>query len=476
MVLPGAGNRIAKLRRRIPTDSMEKPSMETILKTVRIPPARVIVILGLLCAFPPLATDMYLPAFPQMAQAFGAGGGGIEATLSVFFIGLAVGQAIYGPLIDRYGRRTPLLIGIAIYVLSSLLCLLTTRIELFVGLRFLQAVGGCAGMIVGRAIVSDLFNERESARVLSLMMVVMTLAPIVAPVLGGQILAIAGWRMIFLVMLAFGLIGALLVWFGLPESLPPGQRRTGGLAGMLGAYRSLLTARAFVAPTVVGGLAQACMFAFITGSPFVFIGLYGVGEQAYGYLFGAIAAGLIVAAQCNRIALKRWSPSALLGAALVLNVSAGVALLAFAERGGLAALLVPLWFAIASLGFIGANATTVAMAASGGRLGSASALIGVLQFGCAFIVSSLVAAAQNGTAYPMRLAIAGSGLSAGLVWLLFGGMRPRPAPNAAHTAPKRRRPPEKPVIRNKRKQRRKKRRHTRSSISGAPLTRKTEGA
>lgn len=412
--------------------------------TPRVSPTRVVLILGLLCAFPPLATDMYLPAFPQMAQAFGVGGGAIEATLSVFFIGLAVGQAIYGPLIDRYGRRSPLLIGIALYVLSSSLCLVTSRIEPFIGLRFLQAVGGCAGMIVGRAIVSDLFDERESARVLSLMMVVMTLAPILSPVLGGQILAVSSWQAIFAVMLAFGLAGALLVWFGLPESLPASRRRNDGLAGIAQGYWNLLSTRGFIAPTLVGGLAQACMFAFITGSPLVFIGLYGVGEKAYGGLFAAIAAGLILAAQGNRIALKHWSPAALLGAALALNAVSGAVLVAIAGHNSLTALLAPLWFSIASLGFIGANATTIAMAASGPYLGSASALIGVVQFGCAFLVSSLVAGHQNGTAYPMSLAIAGSGLSAGLVWLAFWPGRPKPVPEAMPAGKKRRRRQDKP--------------------------------
>ncbi|WP_367026846.1 multidrug effflux MFS transporter [Methylococcus sp. ANG] len=435
-------------------------------RTGPVPPIRVILILGTLCAFPPLATDMYLPAFAQMARALGVGGGGIEATLSVFFIGLAVGQAIYGPLIDRYGRRKPLLIGIAIYVLTSLLSLLTTRIELFVGLRFLQAVGGCAGMIVGRAVVSDLFDERESARVLSLMMVVMTLAPIVAPVLGGQILAVAGWRMIFVVMLAFGLFGALLVWFGLPETLPASRRRNDGLAGVAQGYWNLLSTRGFIAPTLVGGLAQACMFAFITGSPFVFIRLYGVGEQAYGGLFAAIAAGLILAAQGNRIALKRWSPAVLLGAALALNAVSGAALVAIAGYNSLAALLVPLWLSIASLGFIGANATTIAMAASGQHLGSASALIGVVQFGCAFLVSSLVAGHQNGTAYPMTIAIAASGLGAGLIWVVFEHTRPQPAP----AANERQRKPQKTAFRNNRRNGHRKKHHTRIKTSGMSLS------
>ena len=380
--------------------------------------ARIIVILGMLCAFPPLATDMYLPAFPQMAQSFGVGAGSIAATLSVFFIGLAAGQAIYGPLIDRYGRRGPLLFGIGIYVLSSLLCLGTSDIALFTGLRFLQAVGGCAGMIIGRAVVSDLYNEQESARILSLMMMVMTLAPILAPVLGGLILAVSCWQMIFVAMLAFGLIGALLVWFGLPESLPPEKRRIDNLGGMVRAYGRLLGVRAFLIPALVGGLAQACMFAFITGSPFVFISLFDISEQAYGWLFGSIASGLIIAAQCNRIALNYWRPETLLSAALILNVVAGLVTILFSGSGALILLLIPLWFAIATLGFICANATTIAMAASGQYLGVGSALIGILQFGCAFLVSSLVAAGQNGTPYPMTIAIAISGLLAGLIWVI----------------------------------------------------------
>ncbi|QFY41272.1 multidrug effflux MFS transporter [Candidatus Methylospira mobilis] len=411
-----AGRSGLKQSQKVGRSRLERP-----LHRAAVAPQQAIAILGLLCAFPPLATDMYLPAFPQMAQAFGVGDGAIQATLSIFFIGLALGQAVYGPLIDRYGRRIPLLIGIGIYVLSSLLCLVTSDIALFTGLRLLQAVGGCAGMIIGRAVVRDLFDEFESARVLSLMMVMMTLAPIVAPVLGGFILAVSGWRMIFAVMLAFGMVGALLVWFGLPESLPPGKRRADNLSSIARVFWRLLRTRAFIIPTLVGGLAQACMFAFITGSPFVFMNLFGVSEQLYGWLFGSISVGLIIAAQCNRFALKHWSPATLLGAALILNIVAGLGTVIAAGSGVPVFLLIPLWFAIASLGFIGANATAIVMTACGQHLGSGSALIGVLQFGCAFLVSSLVAAGQNGTAYPMTLAIAGSGLLAGLFWLIPGG-------------------------------------------------------
>ena len=389
-----------------------------------IPLTRLVVILGMLAAFAPLATDMYLPAFVQMSASFNAADGAIETTLSVFFLGLALGQAVYGPLIDRYGRRWPMLAGIGVYLAATLLCLLTPRLDVFVGLRLLQAMGGCAGMIIGRAIINDLFDQREGARVLSLMMMVLTLAPIVAPLLGGLILTLAGWRMIFAFMLAFGGLCAALVWFGLPETLPREKRHPISARGIVGGYAGLLAQRAFVVPALVGGLAQACMFAYITGSPFVFISLHGISEQHYGWLFGLNAIGLIVSAHGNRVGLRRHSPAVMLTVALIANVVCGLALVALANSAHLAVLLVPLWFAIATLGFIGANSAAIAMAASGERAGSGSGLIGVLQFGCASLVSSLVAATQNGTAYPMTVAIAACGCAATALWLTLGRSTP----------------------------------------------------
>lgn len=397
--------------------------------TPAIPLGRLVVILGMLAAFAPLATDMYLPAFAQMSASFGAEDGAIERTLSVFFLGLALGQAIYGPLIDRYGRRWPMLAGIGVYLAATLLCLATDDLALFTGLRLLQAMGGCAGMIVGRAIINDLFDQREGARVLSLMMMVLTLAPIVAPLLGGLILTLAGWRMIFAFMLAFGALCAALVWFGLPETLPRERRHPISARSVFDGYAGLLAQRSFVVPALVGGMAQACMFAYITGSPFVFISLHGVSAQHYGWLFGLNAIGLIVSANANRVGLRRHGPATLLTWALAANVVCGIALVALADSAQLAVLLVPLWFAIATLGFIGANSAAIAMAASGERAGSGSGLIGVLQFGCASLVSSLVAATQNGTAYPMAIAIAGCGLCAATLWFALG----REATSAAHT-------------------------------------------
>jgi DHA1 family bicyclomycin/chloramphenicol resistance-like MFS transporter len=385
----------------------------------------IIAILGMLAAFAPLATDMYLPAFAPMATYFNVSEGGIEVTLSVFFLGMSIGQLAYGPLIDRYGRRAPLLIGIGLYIAATLLCLLTADIGTFIALRFVQAVGGCAGMIIGRAIVSDLFDEKESAQALSLLMVVMTLAPILAPILGGIVVTYANWQTLFIIMLAFGLACAGLVWFFIPETLPLESRRSESGMALLQTWWSLVSSRSFIVPAMVGGLAQACMFAFITGSPFVFVNLYGASAQTYGWLFALIAGALIIAAQINRMVLERKSTEVVLGAALVLNAIAAIGTVAAVPTGSLAALLVALWFAIGALGFIGANATAVAMTASGRDAGTGSSLIGALQFGCAFLVSSLVAATQNGTAYPMTLAIAGCAILATSLWFLLRRTAPK---------------------------------------------------
>jgi DHA1 family bicyclomycin/chloramphenicol resistance-like MFS transporter len=382
---------------------------------------RIIAILGLLAAFAPVATDMYLPGFHQMSEYFGVSEGGIEVTLSVFFLGLALGQAVYGPMIDRWGRRGPLLFGIAIYIAASLLCLFTADIGVFTGLRFLQAAGGTAGMIIGRVIVSDLFDARESARALSMLMAVMTLGPILSPILGGVIISYMGWKTVFIVMLAFGLLCFALVWFYIPETLPIARRSTERPGDVLRTWAGLLTTPDFIVPALVGGFAQACMFAFITGSPSVFMTLHGVSTQAYGWLFALIACALVVFAQVNRVLLRHFQPSVLMGGALVLNFVAGLATLAATATGNLAALLIALWLAIGALGMIGANSVAIAMAASQSHPGSGSSLVGVLQFGFAFLVSSIVAALQNGTAWPMSGAIAACGMLASLLWFIHIG-------------------------------------------------------
>jgi DHA1 family bicyclomycin/chloramphenicol resistance-like MFS transporter len=374
---------------------------------------RLALILGTLSAFGPLSIDMYLPGLPAMARTFGADPASAQLTLSLFFVGLALGQSVYGPLADRFGRRWPLLIGCALYAVASCACALAPSMEVLIALRFVQAVGGCAGMVLARSVVRDLFNAQDSARMFSLLMLVMGLAPITAPLIGGQILLFFGWQAIFWLLGGFGLLCVALVWWGLPESLPPERRSSAGLGQALAVYGRLLADRSFMGYGLTGGLGMAGMFAYIAGSPFVFIELYGVAPQQYGWLFGLNALGLIAASQLNRWLLARTSAGAVLtvGAAVHAAAAVTLALVAALGLGGMVGLLVPLFVCIASLGLVSPNATAAAMAPHGASAGSASALLGTIQFGAGAITGALVGAIHGASAFPMASVIAICGLA-----------------------------------------------------------------
>jgi MFS transporter, DHA1 family, multidrug resistance protein len=379
---------------------------------------RILLILGALTAVAPLSIDMYLPSFPSLAQSFSVDPGRVQETLSIFFIGLAVGQAVYGPLSDRYGRRRPLLIGVAIYVVASLLASFGRTIDGLIALRLTQALGGCAGMVISRAVVHDLFDEREAARAFSLLILVMGLAPILAPLVGGYILVLAGWRAIFLVLTLFGLAGLIASWAGLPETLPSEARRRENVTGIFRNYGRLMVNRRFMAPAVAASLIMAGMFSYIANSPFVFIELHGVSPRMFGILFGVNALGLVTASQINRAALLRWAPRTILGYAIAANVTAALFLTAAAGSSSLFAFVVPLWACIASLGFLNPNAVAIAMSASGRHAGSASALMGMMQFTAGAFAAGLVGWFHTGTAYPMAITIASFSLAGGVVYAL----------------------------------------------------------
>ena len=392
--------------------------------------ARLTLILGSLTAFGPLSIDMYLPGLPTIAREFRTDTAAVQLTLSLFFIGLAVGQALYGPIADRLGRKRPLLFGCAFYMLASLACALAPSIESLIALRFAQAIGGCAGMVIARSIVRDLFDERSSARMYSFLMLVMGLAPITAPLIGGQLLVAFGWRAIFWLLSGFGLLCVLMVAFGLPESLPPERRVRAGLWQALDVYWRLLLDRRFVGSALTGGFVSAGMFAYISGSPFVFIELYGVAPERYGWIFGANALGLVLASQLNRWLLERVRGETILAVTLAATAAAGLllALVAVTGFGGLAGLLAPLFVFVASLGLVGPNTAAAAMAPYGRVAGSASALMGVLQFVVGAGAGALVGALHDGTAVPMAGVIAACGVAALTV---FQALAFRPLARAA---------------------------------------------
>jgi DHA1 family bicyclomycin/chloramphenicol resistance-like MFS transporter len=375
-----------------------------------------VVLLGALTAFAAMSIDMYLPAFGAIAQTLRTDAAAVQRTLTVFMAGLALGQAVYGPVADRFGRRPALLSGCALYVVASIGCAAAESIGALLAWRFVQALGGCAGVVVARAIVRDLFDATASARVLSWLMLVMGVAPILAPLAGGALLVQAGWRAIFVALAVYGAAALAAVAWRLPETRPADAIRP-DVRGAVAGYAGLLRDRATVARMLAAGSAQAGMFAYIAGSPFVFIDLYGVAPQHYGWLFGANACGLIAVSQLNRRWLRQRTPAQLLGSAHAVHALAGLALLAIAVSGfgGLPALLVPLFVVVASLGAVMPNATALAMAPHPTRAGTASALMGALQFSLAVAATGAVSLLHATSARPMAAVIAGC---AAVAWAL----------------------------------------------------------
>jgi DHA1 family bicyclomycin/chloramphenicol resistance-like MFS transporter len=386
---------------------------------------RIAVILGALTAMGPLAIDMYLPSLPTIARELGASAGAVQVSLAMYFIGIAVGQAFYGPLSDRIGRKPALYVGLTVFVAASVGCALAWSVQSLVAFRFLQALGGCAPLVVPRAIVRDHFDERESVRMLSMLILVMGLAPILAPLVGGQLLVNFGWRSVFWVLAAYGFAWSVVVALFLGESLAPETRRPQPLGEILSIYGRLLHDRTYVGYVLAGGFMFSGLLAYISGSPFVFIEIFGVPPERFGLFFGANAAGIIAASQINRWLAGRMEPREIVGVVLPIATLAGFGILlsAYTGVGGFAGILIPLFCFIASYGFIMPNTTAMAMAPHGAIAGSASALLGTLQFVLGATAGALVGELSNGTAVPFGAVIAACGLGALLVFRSL----PRPA-------------------------------------------------
>jgi MFS transporter, DHA1 family, multidrug resistance protein len=376
-----------------------------------------IVILGSLSAMGPLAIDMYLPSFPAIAREFGASASAVQATVAIYFIGLAAGQVFYGPLSDRLGRKGPLLFGLVLFIGASIGCAFATSVGTLLMWRLVQALGGCAEMMVARAVVRDRFDARDAIRVLSMLLLVMGLAPILAPLVGGQLLVRFGWRSVFWALAGYATLGLVAVTLLLPESLAAERRRQDSLGEVFGVFGTLLHDRVYMAYILTGGLIISGMFAYIAASPFVFIELFHVAPERYGLFFGTNALGLITASQVNGRLAHRVNPQAIVKFVLPAAAVAGLALLfsAYTGAGGFPAILVPLFVFVASLGFILPNTTVMAMAPYGRIAGSASALLGTVQFLLGAGAAALTGALGDGTAVPLALVVAGCGCGAFLI-------------------------------------------------------------
>lgn len=371
-----------------------------------------VLVLGAGSAFGPLSIDMYLPGLPEMARSFHASASEAQLTLTACLVGLALGQIYAGPLSDRLGRRRPFIIGVAAYAAASLLCALAPSVYLLVLLRLVQGLSGAAALVISRAIVRDMYSGTAAARFFSMLMLVNGLAPILAPVFGGQLLKVTSWRGVFVTLAAIGLVLAVAAFVGLPETLSPERRRNDGVRATLRTLRMLFSDRVFVGYSLACGLAFAAMFSYIAGSPFVLEDVYGISPQVFSAVFAVNACGIVAASQLNRWLLGRFGLRTLLAAGLSFTAGGGMALLAVVAIGGLSVwfVLVPLFFVVASIGVVMPNATALALADHPDVAGSASALVGVLQFAVGAAAAPLVGVAGNDTALPMAVMIAVLGL------------------------------------------------------------------
>lgn len=366
-----------------------------------------VLMLGAVAAMVPLSIDMYLPAFPQIASDLGVEVGDVQLTLSVYMIGMAVGQAVYGTLADRWGRRGPLVFGMFLFAVATVGCALAGSIHQLMLWRVGVALGGSSGMVITRAIVRDRFNETESAQFYSTLMLVMGVAPILAPVLGGQLLLLTSWRGIFWVIAVCGTACFASLYFSLPETLRSEDRVRHNAKQIAATYWGLLKNREFMGYVLAVGCMSGVLFSYIAGSPTLFIEQYGVSAQAFGIFFGGNAAGLIISSQFNRALLRRFSARQILQACYTLNTVVALLLLiqVLTGWGGFPAALVLLWVCVASSGLIFPNTTALAMAPVGKFAGSASAMMGTLQFSVGGIMATLVGAWHDGTGRPMAIVI-----------------------------------------------------------------------
>jgi DHA1 family bicyclomycin/chloramphenicol resistance-like MFS transporter len=374
---------------------------------------RLVVILGGLSAFGPLSIDLYLPGLPALSEDLGARAWEGQLTLTSCLTGLALGQLLAGPLSDRLGRRRPLVVGLAGYCVASIACAASPSVYVLVALRLLQGLAGAAGIVIARAVVRDLRSGAAAARLFSLLILVTGLAPTLAPIMGGQLLRVTSWRGLFVVLAAIVFVLLVGTAAGLPETLPHDRRDSRGWLQTTRTFHDLVRARLFIGYAVVLSLSFGEMFAYISGSSFVLEHVYGVSPQLFGGIFALNALGLVGCAQLNGALVGRVSARRLLAVGLGVGACAGVSLLVVVLVGGLglAGVLPCLFAVVSSIGFVLPNATALALTDYPHVAGTASALLGVLQFAVGATIAPLVGITGTHSAVPMATAVAALGIA-----------------------------------------------------------------
>ncbi len=379
-----------------------------------------ILILGSLTALGPFSIDMYLPGFPAIAKDLHTTASKVSLSLSGFFIGISAGQLLYGPLLDRFGRKKPLFIGLTVYILASLGCAVSTSIDMLIVMRFVQAIGSCAAAVASVAMVRDLFPVKDSAKVFSLLMLVVGASPMIAPTVGGYVTAAFGWQTVFLILTGMGvaILTATVLW--LPDSFKPDTSLSLKPKPILLNFLSVIRERQFYTYSLTGAIAFSGLFAYVSGSPLVFMEVFHTDEKVYGWIFAFLSVGFIGSSQLNTLLLRKYKSEQIINTALIFQLLISFTL-AFASFNGLLTLtptIILLFFFLCCIGLINPNAAALSLAPFSKNAGSASALMGAIQMGMGALISVVISLFEEPSTFPMASAMAGSSLLALGVFLI----------------------------------------------------------
>jgi len=377
----------------------------------------IIFILGLLTAIGPFSIDMYLPAFPAIAKGLNTNVAQVMLSLASFFIGISAGQLVYGPMLERFGRKKPLYVGLVIYLFASIGCAFTESVNSLIAFRFLQALGSCSGMVT---IVRDLFEAKDNAKVFSSLMLVVAVSPIIAPTVGGYVTSALGWRYVFAALIAVDIAIIIGVFFLLPESKKPDPNHSLKPMAVAKNFLSVIIHPQFYIYALTGAVAASGLYAYISGSPQVFIELFGVNEKQYGWIFAIIAIGIISTSQVNTFILRKYQSEKIIPVALMFQSIIGIILagIAFFNGSELYTTIILIFLFISCQGFIFPNASALTLAAFGHNAGNASALMGAIQMGIGAAASAAVSLLQNNTALPMTGVMAFCSITAFSIFMM----------------------------------------------------------
>ncbi len=402
---------------------------ENLNEEKRLPKKNLIIfILGLLATIGPFSIDMYLPGFPAMAKSLGVTVDAVSYSLSSYFVGICLGQLIVGPMLDRFGRKAPLYVGLSLYIVASVGCALSNTIEALVIWRFFQALGGCLGIVAPRAMIRDLFSQKDIPKVFSLLILILGVSPILAPTVGGFVIAHFGWHPVFYILAIITFLILLAVVFFLPESSAPDKAYSLKPISILKKYWEVLHIRSYLAYTIIGASTSAALFGYVSGAPFVYMNLFGQSEKTFGYIFAIIAAGLITCSQINSFLLRKYSSRQILQVAITAQLIIGLVLVFLAISGKLA--LYPSIFLMSLFlscqGFVFPNATALSLEPFNKDAGSASAMGGAIQMAMAALASGLVGILKPTTSVPMTLIMMSFVCLGAITYYVFTLVNPRP--------------------------------------------------